>query len=105
VVEGDVRDGVHHPHREGALGRRSVDRRRQPIVGPLQRAAQVTGLQGGHRHALPEGGVEAGHRVAEGDDAVREAVELVVAAPPAGREGVKRTAARFAGMAGSSSRS
>ena len=51
----------------------------------LERPAKVARLQKAHRHALPERGIEAGDGVAERQDAGREALQLVVAAPPAGR--------------------
>jgi hypothetical protein len=44
MVKRDVADRVHRPHREGALGGGPVQLRGNPIVGELQRAAQVPGL-------------------------------------------------------------
>ena len=58
--------------------------------GVCKHAPQMARLQRRHRHALAEGRVEAHHGVAERDDAAGKRVELVVAAPPAGRVFVKR---------------
>ncbi len=68
------------------------------LSGDLQRAPQMTGLQGRHRHALPEGGVEAGYGITEGDDAGGEAVQLVVTTPSAGRKSVERRVAKGFGL-------
>ena len=84
---------VHDPHRIGGLGGGPVDLGDHVVGAGLQCPPQMAGLQRRHRHALPEGGVEAGHGVAEREDPGREAVQLVVAAPSADRE---RVECRFA---------
>lgn len=84
-----VGDGVHHPHRERRARGAVRQARDQVLFADRQHGAQVGGLQGGHRHALAVGGVEARDRVAERHDARGPPAHLVVAAPLGHRVPVK----------------
>jgi hypothetical protein len=89
-VQDEIADRIHVPHREGVLRDRPAEIRRQVAVASGQQPLEFARLQRRHRHALPVGRVEADHRIAHGQDAVGEAVELVVPPPPAGRVLVDR---------------
>jgi len=84
-VQDVIADRIHVPHREGVPRDRPAEIRRQVAVAFGQQPVEFACLQRRHRHALPVGRVEADHRIAHGQDAVGEAVELVVPPPPAGR--------------------
>ncbi len=90
MVEGEVADRGHHPHRVGGFGGGPIHVARQVLARAVgQSPAQMTGLQRGHGHALSVGGVKAGDRVPQRENPGRKSIQLVIAAPPASGEAVE----------------
>jgi hypothetical protein len=97
--QGEIGAGGHQPRRISDSGGGSV-RAAGQIWGVVSQAvAKCVGLEGGDGHALPVDGVEAAHRVADQQEAVREAALLLVAPPYVGGESERdRVVDRLAGV-------